>query len=131
MVNSKYFMAISARVKEPTGGWKYYTGYLIDRETEVNRYDVIAKEKHSIEMSSRLSRATITKNKILSFAKKDHVKRFQQYSVKGFNNDKRLTQYYNWKKMMLGLFAAEVEKRGVDIRNIDLKNVNYIIGEAY
>ena len=33
--------------------------------------------------------------------------------------------------MMLGLFAAEVEKRGVDIKNIDLENVNYIIGEAY
>ena len=131
MVNSKYFMAISARVKEPTGGWKYYTGYLIDRETEVNRYDVIAKEKHSIEMSSRLSRATITKNKILSFAKKDHVKRFQQYSVKGFNNDKRLTQYYNWKKMMLGLFMAALENRDANIKTIDLKNINYIIGEAY
>lgn len=131
MVNSKYFMAISARFKESAGGWKYYTGYLIDRETEINRYDVIAKEKHSIETSSRLSRATLTKNKILSFSKKDHIKRFQQYSVKGFNSDKRLTQYYNWKKMLLGLFVAEAEKRGADIQSIDLKNVNYIIGEAY
>lgn len=33
--------------------------------------------------------------------------------------------------MMLGLFVAEVEKKGIDIRTIDLKNVNYIIGEGY
>ena len=131
MIGSNYYMAISARFLNRDGTRRYFTGYLIDRETQQHRYDVIAKEKHSIEMSSRLSRATITKNKILSFAKKDHIKRFQQHSVKAFNNDKRIIQYYNWKKMMLGLFAAEVEKRGVDIRNIDLKNVNYIIGEAY
>ena len=131
MINSKYFMAISARVKEPTGGWKYYTGYLVDRETEINRYDVIAKEKHSIEMSSRLSRATITKNKILSFAKKDHIKRFQQHSVKAFNNDKRIIQYYNWKKMMMGLFVASLENRDANIKTIDLKNINYIIREDY
>lgn len=130
MVSSKYFMAISARFKEQTGKWKYYTGYLIDRETEINRYDVVVREKHSIENSSKLSRATLTRNKILSFAKKDHIKKFQQYSVKGFNSDKRLTQYYNWKKMMLGLFVAALENRGVNIKTIDLKNLNYIIGEA-
>lgn len=124
-------MAISARFINRDGARRYFTGYLIDKETDKYRYDVVVKEKQSLETTSRLKRATLTKNRILGSSKKEHIKDFQRESVASFNKGEFPCNYYNWKKMMLGLFVAEVEKRGVDIKTIDLKNVNYIIGEAY
>ena len=81
-------------------------------------------------MSSTLSRSTIAKNKILGFAKKEHIKEFQNESVRIFNVGEKLPQYYNWKRMLLGLFAAELEARGVDIKTVDTSNINYIVGRA-
>lgn len=78
-----------------------------------------------------LSRETLARNKIIGFAKKEHAKEFGRQSVEIFNANRKPTErYFNFKKMLLGLFAAEVEKRGVDIGKIDLQNINYIIGEA-
>lgn len=131
MISANYYMAISARFINRNGKRRYFTGYLIDRETDKHRYDVVAREKQLLETESRLKRGTLNKNQILGFAKKEHIKDFQRESVSSFNKGESVRNYYNWKKMMLGLFVAEVEKRGVDIRTIDLKNVNYIIGEAY
>lgn len=131
MISANYYMAISARFINRDGKRRYFTGYLIDKETDKHRYDVVAKEKQSLETTSRLKRATLNKSRILGFSKKEHIKDFQRESVASFNKGESVRNYYNWKKMMLGLFVAEVEKRGIDIRTIDLKNVNYIIGEAY
>lgn len=131
MIGSNYYMAISARFLNRDGTRRYFTGYLIDRETDKHRYDIVAKEKNTLETKSTLKQSTLSRNKIIGFSRKEHIRDFQTESVKVFNHGKTLNRYYNWKKMMLGLFVAEVEKRGVDIRTIDLKNVNYIIGEAY
>ena len=128
MINSNYYIAISGRVLSTPR--RYFTGFLIDKETEKKRYDVILKERREIEMSSTLSRSTIAKNKILGFAKKEHIKEFQRESVRVFNGGEKLPQYYNWKKMLLGLFAAELEARGVDIKTVDTSNINYIVGVA-
>lgn len=92
---------------------------------------MVVKERREIETTSTLSRDTIARNKIIGFAKKEHAKDFGKQSVEAFNaNCKPTERYFNFKKMLLGLFAAEVEKRGVDISKIDLRNINYIIGEA-
>ena len=128
MINSNYYIAISGRVLSTPR--RYFTGFLIDKETEKKRYDVILKERREIEMSSTLSRSTIAKNKILGFAKEEHIKDFQRESVRVFNGGEKLPQYYNWKKMLLGLFAAELEARGVDIKTVDTSNINYIVGVA-
>ena len=78
-----------------------------------------------------LTRETLARNKIIGFAKKEHAKDFGRQSVEIFNAHRPPSErYYNFKKMLLGLFAAEVEKRGADMGKIDLRNINYIIGEA-
>lgn len=129
MINTNYYIAISARVLSTPR--RYFTGFLIDRETDKHRYDMVIKERREIETSSTLSRDTITRNKILGFAKREHAKDFGRQSVEAFNANRKPTErYYNFKKMLLGLYVAEVKKRGVDISKIDLRNINYIIGEA-
>lgn len=129
MINANYYIAISGRVLSTPR--RYFTGFLVDLETEKNRYDMVVKERREIETSSTLSRETIARNKIIGFAKKEHAKDFGRQSVEVFNSNRKPSErYYNFKKMLLGLFAAEVEKRGVDITKIDLRNINYIIGEA-
>lgn len=129
MISTNYYIAISARVLSSPR--RYFTGFLIDRETDKHRYDMLVKERWEIETSSTLSRETLARNKIIGFAKKEHAKDFGRQSVEAFNANRKPTErYYNFKKMLLGLFAAEVEKRGVDIAKIDLRNINYIIGEA-
>ena len=129
MINANYYIAISGRVLSSPR--RYFTGFLVDLETEKNRYDMVVKERREIETTSTLSRETIARNKIIGFAKKEHAKDFGRQSVEVFNaNRKPSERYFNFKKMLLGLFAAEVEKRGVDITKIDLRNINYIIGVA-
>lgn len=129
MINANFYIAISGRVLSSPR--RYFTGFLIDLETDKHRYDMVLKERREIETTSTLSRETIARNKIIGFAKKEHAKDFGKQSVEAFNaNRKPSERYYNFKKMLLGLFAAEVEKRGVDIAKIDLRNINYIIGEA-
>lgn len=129
MINANYYIAISARVLSTPR--RYFTGFLIDLETDKHRYDMVVKERREIETSSTLSRETLARNKILGFAKREHAKDFGRQSAEAFNaNRKPAERYYNFKKMLLGLFVAEVEKRGVDIAKIDLRNINYIIGEA-
>jgi hypothetical protein len=130
MSNCNYFWAISARFFSQKGK-RYFTGYLIDRGTEQHRYDVIVKEKQELETESKLKRTTLSTYKVIRFARKEHLRKFAEQSVERFNQHEELKKYYNWKKMLLGLFVAEVEKRGIDVGTIDLKNVNYIIGEAY
>lgn len=130
MSNSNYFWAISARFISRKGN-RYYTGYLIDKGTEQHRYDVIVKEKQGLETESKLKRTTLSTYKVIRFARKEHLRKFAEQSVERFNQHEELKKYYNWKKMLLGLFVAEVEKRGINVGTIDLKNVNYIIGEAY
>lgn len=129
MINANYYIAISGRVISTPR--RYFTGFLIDLETDKYRYDMVVKERREIETSSSLSRETIAKNKIIGFAKKEHAKDFGRQSVEAFNANRKPTErYFNFKKMLLGLFAAEVEKRGVDIGKIDVRNINYIIGVA-
>lgn len=129
MINANYYIAISGRVLSTPR--RYFTGFLIDLETDKHRYDMVVKERREIETSSTLSRETIAKNKIIGFSKKEHAKDFGRQSVEAFNaNRKPSERYFNFKKMLLGLFAAEVEKRGVDITKIDVRNINYIIGVA-
>lgn len=129
MISANYYIAISGRVLSTPR--RYFTGFLIDLETDKHRYDMVVKERREIETSSTLSRDTLARNKIIGFAKKEHAKEFGRQSVEIFNaNRKPSERYFNFKKMLLGLFAAEVEKRGVDIGKIDLRNINYIIGEA-
>lgn len=129
MINANYYIAMSGRVLETPR--RYFTGFLIDRETDKHRYDMVIKERREIEISSSLSRETIARNKIIGFAKKEHAKDFGRQSVEAFNANRKPTErYFNFKKMLLGLFAAEVEKRGVDIGKIDVRNINYIIGVA-
>lgn len=129
MINANFYIAISGRVLSTPR--RYFTGFLIDRETDTHRYDIVLKERREIETSSTLSRETIARNKIIGFAKKEHAKAFGRQSVEGFNAARPPSErYYNFKKMLLGLFAAEVEKRGADIGKIDVRNINYIIGEA-
>ena len=129
MINANYYIAISGRVLSTPR--RYFTGFLIDLETDKHRYDMVVKERREIETSSTLSRETLARNKIIGFAKKEHAKDFGKQSVEVFNSNRKPTErYFNFKKMLLGLFAAEVEKRGVDITKIDLRNINYIIGEA-
>lgn len=129
MINANYYIAISGRVLSTPR--RYFTGFLVDLETDKYRYDMVVKERREIETSSTLSRETIARNKILGFAKKEHAKDFGRQSAEAFNANRKPTErYFNFKKMLLGLFAAEVEKRGVDITKIDLRNINYIIGEA-
>lgn len=129
MINANFYIAISGRVLSTPR--RYFTGFLVDLETDKHRYDMVVKERREIETSSTLSRETIARNKIIGFAKKEHAKDFGRQSVENFNANRKPTErYYNFKKMLLGLFAAEVEKRGVDIGKIDLRNINYIIGEA-
>ena len=129
MISANYYIAISGRVLSTPR--RYFTGFLIDLETDKQRYDMVVRERREIETSSTLSRDTLARNKIIGFAKKEHAKEFGRQSVENFNaNRKPSERYFNFKKMLLGLFAAEVEKRGVDIGKIDLRNINYIIGVA-
>lgn len=129
MISTNYYIAISARVLSTPR--RYFTGFLIDLETDKHRYDMVVKERREIETSSTLSRETLARNKILGFAKREHAKDFGRQSAEAFNANRKPTErYYNFKKMLLGLYVAEVEKRGVDIAKIDLRNINYIIGEA-
>lgn len=129
MISANYYIAISGRVLSTPR--RYFTGFLIDLETDKHRYDMVVKERREIETSSTLSRDTLARNKIIGFAKKEHAKDFGRQSVEIFNaNRKPSERYFNFKKMLLGLFAAEVEKRGIDIGKIDLRNINYIIGVA-
>lgn len=126
MTNSNYFMAISCRILGQKK--RYFIGYLIDKETEKHRYDLIVKEKKEMVYQCSLSKDTIARNKILGFTKKEHIKDFQRDSVEGFNRGNDLPRYYNWKKMMLGLFVAGLEGRGIDVKLIDTHNINYMIG---
>ena len=129
MISANFYIAISGRVLSTPR--RYFTGFLIDLETDKHRYDMVVKERREIETSSTLSRETLARNKIIGFAKKEHAKEFGRQSVEIFNANRKPTErYFNFKKMLLGLFAAEVEKRGVDIGKIDLQNINYIIGVA-
>lgn len=129
MINANYYIAISGRALETPR--RYFTGFLIDRETDKHRYDLVLKERREIETSSTLTRETLARNKIIGFAKKEHIKDFGRQSVENFNANRNPSErYYNFKKMLLGLFAAEVEKCGIDIGKIDLRNINYIIGVA-
>ena len=129
MINANFYIAISGRVLSTPR--RYFTGFLVDLETDKHRYDLVLKERREIETSSTLSRETLARNKIIGFAKKEHIKDFGRQSVENFNANRKPTErYFNFKKMLLGLFAAEVEKRGIDIGKIDLRNINYIIGEA-
>ena len=129
MISANFYIAISGRVLSTPR--RYFTGFLVDLETDKHRYDLVLKERREIETSSTLSRATIAKNKIIGFAKKEHAKEFGKESVEVFNADRAPSErYFNFKKMLLGLFAAEVEKRGLEIADIDTRNVNYIIGVA-
>lgn len=129
MINANFYIAISGRVLSTPR--RYFTGFLVDLETDKHRYDLVLKERREIETSSTLSRETIARNKIIGFAKKEHAKAFGRQSVESFNAHRKPSErYYNFKKMLLGLFAAEVEKRGADIGKIDVRNINYIIGEA-
>ena len=129
MISANYYIAISGRVLSTPR--RYFTGFLVDLETDKHRYDMVVKERREIETTSTLSRETLARNKIIGFAKKEHAKDFGRQSVEVFNADRKPSErYFNFKKMLLGLFAAEVEKRGVDIAKIDLRNINYIIGEA-
>ena len=129
MINANFYIAISGRVLSTPR--RYFTGFLVDLETDKHRYDLVLKERREIETSSTLTRETLARNKIIGFAKKEHIKDFGRQSVEHFNANRPPSErYYNFKKMLLGLFAAEVEKRGVDIGKIDVRNINYIIGEA-
>lgn len=129
MISANFYIAISGRVLSTPR--RYFTGFLVDLETDKYRYDMVVKERREIETSSTLSRETLARNKIIGFAKKEHAKEFGRQSVEIFNaNRKPSERYFNFKKMLLGLFAAEVEKRGIDIGKIDLQNINYIIGVA-
>lgn len=129
MINANFYIAISGRVLSTPR--RYFTGFLVDLETDKHRYDLVVKERREIETQSTLSRETIARNKIIGFAKKEHAKAFGQQSAESFNAARPPSErYYNFKKMLLGLFAAEVEKRGADIGKIDVRNINYIIGEA-
>ena len=129
MINANFYIAISGRVLSTPR--RYFTGFLVDLETDKHRYDMVVKERREIETSSTLSRDTLARNKIIGFAKKEHAKKFGRQSVEIFNANRKPTErYFNFKKMLLGLFAAEVEKLGVDIGKIDLRNINYIIGVA-
>ena len=129
MISANFYIAISARVRgQPM---RYFTGFLVDNNTPKHRFDLIIRERRGLEFESKMSRATLARYKILGFAKREHAKEFGRQSVEAFNADRKPTErYYNFKKMLLGLFAAEVEKRGVDITKIDLRNINYIIGVA-
>ena len=129
MINANFYIAISGRVLSTPR--RYFTGFLVDLETDKHHYDMVVKERREIETSSTLSRDTLARNKIIGFAKKEHAKEFGRQSVEIFNANRPPSErYYNFKKMLLGLFAAEVEKCGIDIGKIDLRNINYIIGEA-
>ena len=129
MISANYYIAISARVRgQPM---RYFTGFLVDNNTPKNRFDLIIRERRGLEFESKMSRATLARYKILGFAKKEHIKQFGKESVEVFNAGRAPSErYYNFKKMLLGLFAAEVEKRGLEIADIDTRNVNYIIGVA-
>lgn len=129
MISANFYIAISARVRgQPM---RYFTGFLVDNNTPKHRFDLILRERRGLEFESKMSRATLARYKILGFAKREHAKDFGRQSVEAFNADRKPTErYYNFKKMLLGLFAAEVEKCGIDIGKIDLRNINYIIGEA-
>ena len=129
MAGENYFMAISGRVLlKPQN--KYFMGYFIDKCTEKHRYDMVVSEKSSMQTEAEVSMPTVRKYKILTFAKKEHIKEFQSDSVEAFNaqSSKTSTKYYNFKRIMLGLFADKIEERGLDISNIDIHNINYITG---
>jgi hypothetical protein len=131
MVGQNYFIAVSGRVlcKPKT---RYFIGYLIDKETEKHRFDMVVSEKKSIQNDSFVSKSTVKKYKIFSLAKKEHIKGFQKKAVEEFNrqNSKYGYKYYNFKKMMLGMFASAIEEKGFNISDIDLNNINYILGEV-
>lgn len=129
MISANFYIAISGRVLSTPH--RYFTGFLVDNNTPKNRFDLIIRERRGLEFESKMSRATLARYKILGFAKREHAKDFGRQSVEAFNADRKPTErYYNFKKMLLGLFAAEVEKCGIDIGKIDLRNINYIIGVA-
>lgn len=110
MINANFYIAISGRVLETPR--RYFTGFLVDLETDKHRYDLVLKERREIETTSTLSRETIARNKIIGFAKKEHAKAFGRQSAECFNATLPAAErYYNFKKMLLGLFAAEVDKR--------------------
>ena len=130
MISANYYIAISARVRgQPM---RYFTGFLVDNNTPKNRFDLIIRERRGLEFESKLSRETLARYKILGFAKKEHAKEFGKESVEVFNAGRAPSErYYNFKKMLLGLFAAEVEKRGLEIADIDTRNVQFLTGKAY
>lgn len=129
MAGENYFMAISGRVFDKPQN-RHFIGYFIDKETEKHRFDMVVSEKSSMAVDSEVSMSTVRKYKILPFADKRHIKDFKEEAVKNFNKqDSKIgDKYYNFKHIMLGLFANKLEERGLDIGKIDLNNLNYITG---
>lgn len=131
MVGQNYYIAVSGRVlcKPKT---KYFIGYLIDKKTEKERFDMVVVEKNELLNSSTISEQTINKYKILALAKKSHVNDFKNQSVEAFNKQesKYGNEYFSFKRMMLGLFLARLEEKGFNIRDVDLRNINHITGEV-
>ena len=129
MIGSNYYIAISARVRGKKT--RYFTGFLVDNNTPKHRFDLIIRERRGLEFESKMSRATLSRYRILGFAKKEHAKQFGAESVETFNAGRVPSErYYNFKCMLLGLFAAEVEKRGLEIADIDTRNVQFLTGVA-
>lgn len=130
MIGSNYYIALSARVRGRP--MRYFTGFLVDNNTPKHRFDLIIRERRGLEFESKMSKATLARYKILGFAKKEHAKKFGKESVEAFNAGRAPSErYYNFKCMLLGLFAAEVEKRGLEIADIDIRNVQFLTGQAY
>ena len=50
MINANYYIAISGRVLSTPR--RYFTGFLVDLETDKHRYDMVVKERREIETSS-------------------------------------------------------------------------------
>lgn len=131
MVGQNYFIAVAGRVlcKPKT---KYFIGYFIDKGTEKERFDMVISEKNELLDKANLSESTINKYQIFSLALKSHIKDFQQQAVDAFNKQesKYGNEYFSFKRMMLGLFLARLEEKGYNIHEVDLKNINHIIGEV-
>lgn len=100
MINANFYIAISGRVLSTPR--RYFTGFLVDLETDKHRYDMVVKERREIETSLTLTRDTLARNKIIGFAKKEHAKEFSRQSVEIFNaNRKPSERYFNFKRCCL------------------------------
>ena len=59
MTNANFYIAISGRVLSTPR--RYFTGFLIDRETDTHRYDIVLKERREIDKLDALPRDARTK----------------------------------------------------------------------